>query len=467
MTEETAFPVKQGCLPKVTNTWRSVFETLSATNRVYPSDPVPPKNSEFIIIEPKIKIRVVHLTPEKVRESLIIDKDNLSKRSSLAEEYWFMKNKPLRNTQCNCSFRRSFRNSNGAVIQKDIPKDQLELAATYSTNNKINHINGFAEGLLQDTLSEAFNECLKNGVDNLAYETSHNDTIDIKQKNMNREINGKPSEKNDELFAKHCSEVAKKCVHNKIEVKPLIMLIHGLGCTADIWDILMHNLTFSGFEVVAPDVLGHGYSSAPNRASLYHFKSLLTQIMQVFDNFMKEEDERKCILIGHSYGCSLITALYPHRATKIAQLVLISGGGPTPLAPPADMNDISPYGWAHNLCYPFMFCGLKRSFFYSSRGKNFKFCEEENSVPPHIRDYLIEGQYWPEGDASFHRRILVPTLLVHGLQDRNITLVQECEMERTIPRAFLELLPDAGHMSMLEVPEHLTHMISCFLEMWT
>lgn len=61
-----------------------------------------------------------------------------------------------------------------------------------------------------------------------------------------------------------------------------------------------------------------------------------------------------------SFRCSLITALYPNRSTKIAQLVLISGGSPTPLAPPADMNDISPYGWAHNLCYPFMYCGLKR-----------------------------------------------------------------------------------------------------------
>lgn len=43
---------------------------------------------------------------------------------------------------------------------------------------------------------------------------------------------------------------------------------------------------------------------------------------------------------------------------------------------------------------------------------------------------IEKGQKWPEGDAAFHRRILVPTLLVHGLQDVNVTLVQECEMER-------------------------------------
>lgn len=88
-------------------------------------------------------------------------------------------------------------------------------------------------------------------------------------------------------------------------------------------------------------------------------------------------------------------------------------------------------------------------------------------MPPHILEYLVTGQHWTEGDAAFHRRIMVPTLLVHGLQDKNVTLVQECEMERTIPRAYLELLPNAGHMSMIETPEHLTHMITCFLEMWS
>lgn len=57
-------------------------------------------------------------------------------------------------------------------------------------------------------------------------------------------------------------------------------------------------------------------------------------------------------------------------------------------------------------------------------------CVANNAVPSHVLKYIEKGQHWPEGDAAFHRRILVPTLLVHGLQDTKITLVQECEMER-------------------------------------
>ncbi|CAG9759375.1 unnamed protein product [Ceutorhynchus assimilis] len=459
----------KGCLPKVSNTWRSMFGSFTSTNRVHPSDPVPPKDSEFILIDSKIQIRAVHLVPERARKSLLVNQD-ISKRGSVSEEYWFMRSKPLRNISCNCSFRnsmrKSFGNSNISVRSSNqreynIKSERLEPICSNGTEAKENKVEQFVDQLIKQTLNDVINECIKKtvtgGIDNPAYERTEDTVITLRKKHV--------IGKSNEVLQNSSPSNLKNCVHEK--KKPLIMLIHGLGSTADMWNVLMHNLSFKGFEVVAPDLLGHGFSSAPNKASVYQFKNLLNQTLAVFDYFMKKEDKRKCILIGHSYGCSLITALYPNRATKIAQLVLISGGGPTPLAPPADTNDISPYGWAHNLCYPFMYCGLKRSFFYSSRGKNFKFCEDQSTVPPLLKKFLIQGQYWPEGDASYHRRILVPTLLVHGLKDKYVTLVQECEMERTIPRSFLELLPDAGHMSMLETPEHLSHMVTCFLEMWT
>lgn len=122
--------------------------------------------------------------------------------------------------------------------------------------------------------------------------------------------------------------------------------------------------------------------------------------------------------------------MYQHRASQISQLILISGGGPTPLAAPVKNNEISPFGVIHTLFKPLLFCGLKRSFLFSSRGKHFVSCDLNSGVPRQILDFIAKGQNWPEGDAAFHRRILVPTLLVHGLQDQQVTLVQQCEMER-------------------------------------
>lgn len=52
------------------------------------------------------------------------------------------------------------------------------------------------------------------------------------------------------------------------------------------------------------------------------------------------------------------------------------------------------------------------------------------SLPSYVQRHLAVGQSWPEGDVAFHRKISVPTLLVHGLKDRFVSLVEMCEMER-------------------------------------
>ncbi len=48
---------------------------------------------------------------------------------------------------------------------------------------------------------------------------------------------------------------------------------------------------------------------------------------------------------------------------------------------------------------------------------------------------------------------------MYGLKDPLVSLVEMCEMERTLPKAFLELLPLAGHMLMLDQPRELNVMM--------
>ena len=71
------------------------------------------------------------------------------------------------------------------------------------------------------------------------------------------------------------------------------------------------------------------------------------------------------------------------------------------------------------------------------------------------------------GYASYYRRVSVPTLLVYGLKDPFVSLVEMCEMERTIPKSYLELIPLAGHEVMQDQPKSLNVMMSKFLEYYT
>ena len=56
---------------------------------------------------------------------------------------------------------------------------------------------------------------------------------------------------------------------------------------------------------------------------------------------------------------------------------------------------------------------------------------------------------------------------MYGLKDPVISLVEMCEMERTIPKSYLELIPLAGHDVMQDQPKSLNIMLRKFIEKYS
>ena len=214
---------------------------------------------------------------------------------------------------------------------------------------------------------------------------------------------------------------------------PILFFIHGVGGSADIWNSQLDYFSNKGYHVIAPDMLGHGFSSCPDKASAYKFTKLFKDFITIFDAYIP--DDKKAIVIGHSYGCSFSAALARTRPEKIAALVLLASGGPTPLAPPPGLYKYPKWIMAaYRIVLECKFRNQQHK--YNPRGKTIKF-KEAFDVPSYVFKYVMLGQVWPEGDAGFHRRITAPTLLVYGMRDTLVSLVEECEMERTIPKVTL------------------------------
>lgn len=267
------------------------------------------------------------------------------------------------------------------------------------------------------------------------------------------------------------------CTHlNKSDRRLVLVFLHGVGCGAEVW---LHQLRYFArrdYDVAAPDMLGHGLSSAPDRQQDYCFRQLTRHALRVVEAVVPHS--ARCVLIGHAFGCSVAAAVARAVPTRVALLVLVSGGGPTPLAPRGpDARPPQPAPWRRLLpLRPLLCCGFSREVVYAApRGKHIPTAQAANeagagalgAVPAYVLRHVAERAHmWPEGDAAFHRRISQPALLVHGLRDAFVSLPQECDMERTIPRASLELIPNAGHFAMLEAPGRLNHMIECFINWW-
>lgn len=78
----------------------------------------------------------------------------------------------------------------------------------------------------------------------------------------------------------------------------VLFFIHGVGGSLDIWKEQLEFFSKLGYEVVAPDLAGHGCSSAPPVAAAYTFYALAEDMRAVFKRYAKKRN----ILIGHSYG---------------------------------------------------------------------------------------------------------------------------------------------------------------------
>lgn len=77
-----------------------------------------------------------------------------------------------------------------------------------------------------------------------------------------------------------------------------LFFVHGVGGSLDIWGSQLDFFSRLGYEVIAPDLAGHGASTAPQIAAAYTFYALAEDLRAIFKRYARKRN----VLIGHSYG---------------------------------------------------------------------------------------------------------------------------------------------------------------------
>lgn len=102
-----------------------------------------------------------------------------------------------------------------------------------------------------------------------------------------------------------------------------IVLVHGLGSNARVWDLVAPILVEAGYRVAAFDMRGHGLSAKTNNG--YDFETLSDDLR----GLIEIRQLTKPILVGHSYGAMLaLEYAARNRSGKWAPsgIVLVDGG---------------------------------------------------------------------------------------------------------------------------------------------
>jgi len=115
----------------------------------------------------------------------------------------------------------------------------------------------------------------------------------------------------------HLSEETMSLNYYEQGSGPVLVLLHGLGLDHSIWLPLARNCS-SYMRMIMPDLRGHGLSDSPN--GIFTMGDMAADIKQLLDRLSIE----KIVLAGHSMGGYVALAFVRKYPNLLAGLVLVT-----------------------------------------------------------------------------------------------------------------------------------------------
>ncbi|HET6891123.1 MAG TPA: alpha/beta hydrolase, partial [Pyrinomonadaceae bacterium] len=106
-----------------------------------------------------------------------------------------------------------------------------------------------------------------------------------------------------------------------------VVLLHGFASSTLVWSKVFLEIAAAGFRVIAPDLVGYGYSAKP-RGFGYTIDSQARMIAGLLD----ELGLARVILVGSSYGGAVAATIaldYPERIEKLVLVGAVTNNNPT------------------------------------------------------------------------------------------------------------------------------------------
>jgi pimeloyl-ACP methyl ester carboxylesterase len=255
---------------------------------------------------------------------------------------------------------------------------------------------------------------------------------------------------------------------------PLIVLIHGITSTSDVWLEVMERLA-ERYTVVAPDLLGHGRSAKPRGDySLGAYASGARDLLGLLGF------ERGTV-VGHSLGGGIALQLAYQFPEYCERLVLVSSGGlgkevhlllraaalpGSELVLPLITRDWA-IGAGTAVASLFARYGFKAGpdLAEAARGYASLADGEARSAFVHTLRAVVdlEGQRVNASDRLYLAERM-PTLLMWGSADPIIPVEHGRAAQERLPGSRLVEFPGAGHWPQLDDPDRFVAELSDFVD---
>ena len=120
---------------------------------------------------------------------------------------------------------------------------------------------------------------------------------------------------------------------------PPVVLLHGLVSQSYSWRDVMKPLADAGYRAIAPDWIGHGYSSKPSKSEFSYKPEAL---LAAFDSWLTSLEINRFTLVVQGFLGSVGLLWAAQNPNRIERLVILN----TPLTPEAKLpSSVARMGW--------------------------------------------------------------------------------------------------------------------------
>ena len=249
---------------------------------------------------------------------------------------------------------------------------------------------------------------------------------------------------------------------------PAMILIHGFASSNLVWSKVLLELAAQGFRVIAPDLLGYGYSAKPR-----DLEYTIGRQAKMVVGLMEALEIDRANIVGSSYGGAVAATIaldYPSLVENLVLVGAVTNNRPTRymlmrlFGSPVIGDILSP-----------LVVGSRRLL-----RMRMKRVYDRHAWP--MDERRVEARHLPLRTRGTHRAIIrtvrrwdaervsrdahlitQPTLVLWGDRDREVPLADGYRLQEEIPNARLIVFEACGHLPHEEYPEEFVKIVRGFL----
>jgi pimeloyl-ACP methyl ester carboxylesterase len=248
----------------------------------------------------------------------------------------------------------------------------------------------------------------------------------------------------------------------------VIVLIHGFCASNLVWREILLPLAEAGFRVIAPDLVGFGFTEKPRNGEFgaYTIAAQSRMIIRLLDKLGIE----RATLAGSSYGGAVASFVALDHAERVERLVLVSA---------VTNDDVKNQRLLRLAAAPVMGDLLSPLMLGSPRLMRWRMRKvyEAGGGPVRTEENML-AHHRPLRYANTHRAVLrtlrrwdatriereaanitQPTLLVWGEGDTDVPLKNGFHLHTLLPNSRLIVFRHCGHLPQEEHPREFTEVV--------